>query len=156
LIVRPASCEDIAAIGALADEAELFPSEMTAELMTGYLEQPEPEDVWLVAWDEDRLLGFTYTKPEELTNGTYNLLAVATALHARGSGVGTALVGETEQALRGRSARLLLVETSSRPQFADTRRFYAARGFEEVAAIAGFWDDGDDKITFRKDVRQAA
>ncbi len=154
--VRPAERADIDAIARLADEAELFPGEMTAELMSPYLEAPDANEIWLVASNEAGVIGFAYTAPEKLTAGTFNLLAMATSLTAHGSGIGTALVAATEQALVARSGRLLLVETSSQPGFEPTRQFYQSRGFAEVARIPDFWDDDDDKLVYRKDVRQPA
>ena len=56
----------------------------------------------------------------------------------------------SEELLTERAARVLLVETSSQPAFEPTRRFYAARGYEEVARIPEFWDSGDDKIVCLK------
>ncbi len=154
--IRPADRADVDSIARLADEAELFPGAMTAELMIPYLEAPEGDEIWLVASNEAGVIGFAYTVPEKLTAGSFNLLAMATSPTARGSGVGTALVSATEQTLLARSGRRLLVETSSQPSFEATRQFYCSRGFAEVARIPDFWDDGDDKLVYRKDVRAPA
>ena len=72
--IRPAQSADIAAIGKLAEEAELFPAELASELLRPSLEKAECEDVWLVAEDGDQLIGFVYSVPEKLTVGTYNML----------------------------------------------------------------------------------
>jgi hypothetical protein len=45
---------------------------------------------------------------------------------------------------------VLIVETSSQPSFDLTRRFYAGRGYHEVARIPDFWDTGNDKIVCLK------
>ena len=47
--IRPAEARDVVGVGALAEEAELFPAEMAAELLGPSLEQKDCEDVWLVA-----------------------------------------------------------------------------------------------------------
>jgi ribosomal protein S18 acetylase RimI-like enzyme len=46
------------------------------------------------------------------------------------------------------AARVLLVETSSTPQYDGARGFYRAHGFVEEAPIREFRGPGDDKIVF--------
>jgi ribosomal protein S18 acetylase RimI-like enzyme len=152
LNIRPAEARDVAAVGALAEEAELFPAEMAAALLQPSLEEVDSDDIWLVAEEGDRLIGLAYTVPEKLTVGTYNMLSLGTARSIRGQGLGSALVDRTEQMLAERSARMLIVETSSQPAFDLTRRFYASRGYRQVARIPDFWDSGDDKIVFLKPI----
>ena len=77
------------------------------------------------------------------TVGTWDLywMAVDPALH--GAGVGTALLAEMELRLAGR-ARLIVVETAGRPDYAPTRAFYEARGYSVAARIPDFYEPGDD------------
>ena len=65
---------------------------------------------------------------------------------AQGRGVGTALVRAVEQKLLDRGARLLVVETSSRPDYEGTRRFYARSGYMEAARVRDFYAPADDRI----------
>ena len=60
-----------------------------------------------------------------------------------------------EEDLRARGQRLLLVETSSTPQYDRTRAFYDKLGYEEEARVRDYWEAGDDLVLFRKalDVR---
>jgi len=88
--------------------------------------------------------------PEEMTEGTWNMLAIAVMPARHRSGHGAALVARVEAALRERGARLVIVDTSGTDGFADTRAFYAALSYGEEARIRDFWDAGDDKVTFRK------
>ena len=83
------------------------------------------------------------------TDGTWDLywMAVDPALH--GSGVGTALVDEMERRLQGR-ARLIAVDTSGRADYAPTRGFYAARGYQAVAIVPDFYAPGDDQVIYTK------
>jgi GNAT superfamily N-acetyltransferase len=64
------------------------------------------------------------------------------AVHAdhRGEGLGTALLEGLEDAIRGGGVRLLIVRTLSDredpgPEYAATRAFYLARGFEPVIEL---------------------
>ena len=98
------------------------------------------------------LAGWICWGPTPCTLGTYDLywMAVDPALH--GSGIGTALIVEMERLLAG-EARLIVVETAGRPDYAATRRFYEARGYRATATIPGFYAPGDDQVVFVKSVR---
>ena len=46
-------------------------------------------------------------------------------------------------------ARLIVVETAGRADYAGTRAFYEARGYRAVATIPDFYDPGDDRSRLR-------
>lgn len=78
---------------------------------------------------------------------------VELALEAQGTGVGTQLVEHVEGQLRAageRTARVLVVETSSTEQYTAARGFYVARGFVEEARTRQFYGPQDDKVVFWK------
>jgi ribosomal protein S18 acetylase RimI-like enzyme len=83
------------------------------------------------------------------TVGTWDLywMAVEPTLH--GAGVGTALLAEMERRLAG-TARLIVVETAGRPDYAATRAFYGARGYSVAARIPDFYQPGDDLVVYVK------
>ena len=58
----------------------------------------------------------------------------------------TDLLIEVERDLCARGARLLLVETSSRPDYENTRAFYSRCGYTEAARIRDFYAPADDRI----------
>lgn len=58
--------------------------------------------------------------------------------------------GHLERSLADAGERILLVETSSLPEFERARRFYRMLNYTEEARIREFYDDGDDKIVFYK------
>jgi ribosomal protein S18 acetylase RimI-like enzyme len=69
------------------------------------------------------------------------------ALH--GAGIGTALLLAMEHRLAG-VARLIVVETAGRPDYAATREFYQARGYRAVSRIPDFYAQGDDQVVYVK------
>lgn len=81
---------------------------------------------------------------------TYDLYWIAMHPSAQGSGGGTRLVDEVERRLRERDARLVVVETSSRDDYAPTRRFYHARGYAQAARLTDFYAPGDHRVIFTK------
>lgn len=87
-----------------------------------------------------------------MTDGTYNLLAIAVDPERQSSGIGQALVASVEHAVRDVHGRILLVETSSSPEYDRTRRFYDLLAFEQEAVVREFYAIGEDKLIFRKKV----
>jgi len=68
----------------------------------------------------------------------------------QGTGGGSQLLDEVERRLRQREARLLVVETSSRDDYAPTRHFYETRGYTRAASLADFYSPGDARIIYTK------
>jgi hypothetical protein len=54
-----------------------------------------------------------------------------------------------ERRLAGR-ARLVVVETAGRADYAPTRAFYQRHGYRIAATIPDFYAPGDDQVTFVK------
>jgi ribosomal protein S18 acetylase RimI-like enzyme len=96
--------------------------------------------------DGERLTGYACFGPTPSTEGTYDLYWLAVDPAAQGSGMGRALVREVERRLGARGGRLLVVETSSRPDYAGTRSFYAHTGYTEAARVNDFYAPADDRI----------
>ena len=141
--------DDLPAVSSMLDETGLFPSEMLAAMAEPYLSGIEPH-IWLVAQADAVVLGFAYCEPERITDGTYNLLAIAVEPMRQGGGIGQMLVHAVEAAAKAMHARLLLVETSSLPEYERTRSFYAQLGFVREAVIREFYAEGEDKVVFWK------
>lgn len=109
----------------------------------------ECENLWLTA-DDGEPVGVAYCAPEPVTGGTWNLLMLWTRRDREGLGLGSALVSRFEKILIERSVRLLIVETSSLPDFAAARAFYDKCGFTQKARVKNFFAAGDDKIIYTK------
>jgi len=53
-------------------------------------------------------------------------------------------------------ARLVVVETAGRAEYAPTRAFYERRGYAAVARIPDFYAPGDDQVVYTKAITAAA
>jgi ribosomal protein S18 acetylase RimI-like enzyme len=146
-IIRPASAGDTAAIAAIADATDLFPGEMAADLMAPAL--AGGGDLWFVV-EGKAVTGFAFASPERLTEGTWNLLALAVLPKAQGQGEGSALIAAVEAALRVQGGRMLLIETLGTPDFDRVRKLYARLGYGAEAVIRDYYMPGGDKVIFRK------
>jgi ribosomal protein S18 acetylase RimI-like enzyme len=105
-----------------------------------------PDYEFVGAFDDGRLIGYACFGPTPSTEGTYDLYWLAVDPAAQGQGAGRALVREVERRLGARGARLLVAETSSRPDYAGTRAFYLATGYAEAARVKDFYAPADDRI----------
>lgn len=148
--IRPTLSKDISDLGTVLEGTGLFPPEMLPTMVEPYLSGGTSEDLWLTCEDGGTAIGFCYAAPEQLADGTWNMLAVAVLPARQSEGVGAALVDELETILCGGGQRLLIADTSGTDVYRRTRAFYRKDGYTEEARIRDFWAPGDDKVTFWK------
>ena len=99
---------------------------------------------------EDELVGYACYGPTPGTDRTFDLYWIAVDPASQRAGIGTILLDEVERRLQGQHARLLVIETSSRSDYARTRAFYAGRGYADTARVSEFYAPGDDRIILTK------
>lgn len=148
--IRPTTNADIPGLKTVLDETGLFPSDMLAEMLAGFLAENPEGEMWLSAHLGGRPEGLCYAAPEPFTDGTWNMRALGVRPSQQRSGIGRALVNDLEYRLRAGGARVLVVDTSGTQDFAPARAFYKGCGYAEAARLADFWTEGDDKVTFWK------
>lgn len=125
---------------------ELF--DQSAEDETGTVEQ---DYTFVGAYDgTGELIGFACYGPTPDTDRTYDLYWIAVDQAAQNTGSGTTLLEEVERRLQERSARMVVVETSSRPDYEGTRNFYLRRGYQEAARVKDFYGPSDGRVIFTK------
>lgn len=151
-VIRLVTPADLPALKAVIDATGMFPSAMLDDMIAGFFDGTADGEFWLTV-DDGGPVAVAYCRPEPMTEGTSNLLLIAVDPRVQGTGRGTALQHRVETMLRERGERILLVETSALPEFAATRRFYAGLGYDEEARIRDFYQAGEDKVVFRKDLR---
>jgi ribosomal protein S18 acetylase RimI-like enzyme len=99
---------------------------------------------------EDELTGFACYGPTPATDRTWDLYWIAVDPARQRTGSGTILLNEVERRLESLNARLVVVETSSRSDYAAARGFYLRHGYVEAARAREFYAPADDRITFTK------
>ena len=156
-LIRPTQREDATAIMRIVEESGQFDAG-GLDFVRDTLEQHLTDSstaLWLTA-DDGEPVGVAYCAPEAVASGTWNLLMLWTRSDRHGKGVGSQLVTHIEAELRGRAARLLIVETSGLPAFNAARSFYKKVGFSHEATIKNFFAAGDDKLVFTKPLAPSA
>lgn len=148
--IREVFRKDIDGLKTVLDSSELFPSELLDDMISNYLENPSSNDIWFTFVDNEEPVSIGYCAPERLTEGTYNLYAIAVRKDYQGRGIGKQMMLYIEDLLRKKGNRVLLVETSGASGFELTREFYKKCNYTEEAVIREFYSEGDDKIIFWK------
>jgi ribosomal protein S18 acetylase RimI-like enzyme len=105
---------------------------------------------FIVDKEDENLLGFACYGPHPLTESTYDLYWIVTDKHAKGRGVGKALMAVVEKEVAALGGSLLIAETSGKELYKPTRGFYKKRGYLKEAVIKDFYAPGDDLVMFTK------
>lgn len=148
--IRMINKNDISELKKVLDSIELFPSEMLDDMITDYLENPESEEIWFTATENDKPISIGYCAPEKLTEGTYNLYAIGVRSDIQAKGIGSKMMEFIEDYLKINGHRILIVDTSGTDDFKATRSFYEKLGYNKEAVIRDFWSEGDDKVIYWK------
>jgi GNAT superfamily N-acetyltransferase len=109
---------------------------------------------FLFAETDGSLLGYACYGPIPLTQVSYDLYWIAGDPEFQGEGTGRRLLGATERLAAAAGARRLYAETSSRPDYAATRRFYESLGYRAEATLEDFYAPGDGKTIYVKELAE--
>jgi ribosomal protein S18 acetylase RimI-like enzyme len=130
------------------------PSEVLValELIDLALTQRGQEDyTFLIAEaPEGQILGYICYGKAPLTDAVYDIYWIVVHPASWNQGAGASLLRQAEEDLRRRKARLLLIETSSRPAYENPRAFYGKHGYKEQACILDYYAPGDHKLILGK------
>ena len=152
--LRPVEPAQRAPLERLTRAAGLFREDEVAiavELLDDSL-AGDPDYRFLGAYEGDELVGYVCWGPVPGTAGTYDLYWLVVDPARQCSGVGTRLVEAVEHRLISDGARLVVVETSSLPEYASTRAFYERRGYTRGATVPAYYAPGDDLVIYFKDL----
>jgi ribosomal protein S18 acetylase RimI-like enzyme len=143
-----------------AEELDIALEVFDAALGLGLDAGPDPSYTLLGAEgaggaQDGELVGWICWGPTPCTVGTYDLYWMAVDPALQRAGVGRALLGEMEHRLAG-VARLIVVETSGRADYAGTRAFYERHGYRAAARIPDFYAPDDDQVVYVKVTTGAA
>jgi GNAT superfamily N-acetyltransferase len=149
--VRALRAGDRAAVEAITRSAGLFRDDeipVALEVFDAAV-AGDPSYRALAAECDGRVAGWICWGPTPCTLGTWDLYWMAVDPALQGGGIGTVLIREMEHRLAG-LARMIVVETAGRADYAGTRAFYEARGYRAVATIPEFYAPGDDQVVYVK------
>ncbi len=152
MTVQPATPEEREAILAAARSVGVFNAEevdTVAELFDGYLRDPRVSGYnFLSCTAAGELLGFACWGPTALSQGATDLYWICTAQAAQALAAAAALFSAVEAAVRAAGRWLIVIWTSSRPEYAPARRFYTRLGGDLQTQIRDFYDRGEDLCVY--------
>jgi ribosomal protein S18 acetylase RimI-like enzyme len=132
---------------------EFMPEEVVVaeEVIDSYLQKSLDSGYHIfVAEGASSVAGYVCYGPTPMTEATWDMYWLAVDAGRQGQGIGRALMAFAEERIREKDGRLIIIETSGRPQYDKTRRFHESQGYTEVGRIADFYSPGDDKLFFEK------
>lgn len=121
------------------------------EVFDGAVARPGADYHALGAYDDrERLIGFACYGPTPCTVGTWDLYWIAVDPASQRHGTGRALMEACERDIAARGGRLVVVETSSRPDYDVTRAFYETLHYQRTARVPRFYAPDDDLVIYTK------
>ena len=137
----------------LFDEAFAFSARGVGTAATSWITPTvsEPDYEFVGAFtNAGELAGYACYGPTSGADRTFDLYWIAVHPDAQRLGGGSTLMAEVERRLTARGARMIVVETSGRTEYAPTRHFYERRGYTAAASVRDFYAPGDDRLVFTK------
>ncbi len=155
--IRPMNSADkpeVMAILRVTTEFKPFEVDVAEEVIDSYLHDPSCSGYHILVAKVDRhVMGYICFGHTPLTEGTWDVYWVAVTPDKKGQGIGKALMASAEDKIKEAQGRLVLVETSSKPNYEMTRNFYHNRGYDIICRIPDFYAPGDDEVVFQKRLR---
>ena len=86
------------------------------------------------------------------TADSFDLYWIAVHQNQKGNGIGKLLMKQIEEDIKTLGGKNIWIETSSRPLYDPTQKFYLKSGCELIAELPGFYGQNDNKLVFLKKV----
>jgi ribosomal protein S18 acetylase RimI-like enzyme len=153
LRIRKIESGDRDPIGALISGTRVFkPHEVDValELVDIALTKPGQDDYhpYVLVEEDGAVVAYACFGKNPMTTGTFDLYWLATRVDRHGRGYGRKLVAFVEERVREMGGYLLVIETSSKECYGDTRAFYDKIGCALAAQLPDYYDRGDDKLVY--------
>lgn len=105
---------------------------------------------FLVAEEDGKILGYCCHGRIPCTQASFDLYWIAVDRNLHGKGVGKRLMQAMESDIKKHGGTRVYIETSGRPDYIATRKFYEACAYTVVSTIPDFYAPGDDRLTYAR------
>ena len=147
LIIRPFETSDRAAISSLLADSAAFSDE---EVRVA-LEMLDSGDYTVFALEMNGAVsGYACIGRTPLTLTTWHLYWICVHSRVQHRGAGRALQQHVEEFIRSQKGERLVLETSGRPDYERTRRFYDRAGYQQAGRIRDYYKPDDDCVFYFK------
>ncbi|MBN1690623.1 MAG: GNAT family N-acetyltransferase [Dehalococcoidia bacterium] len=140
-------------IGVTDETGAFLPDELTVlgEIVDEYFNDPEGSGYYfLIAEYNNNFAGYLCYGPTPMTHGAWDMYWSAVSPGLQGRGIGSTLFTTAADHIKKLEGRLILIETSSNPNYKAARSLYITLGYRHVSTIPDFYNPGDHKETFWK------
>ena len=152
--IRPLTVKEKSSVmRILQTTPEFLPPEVVIaeELIDAFLEDEKTSGYYIyIAEHDGEIAGYVCYGNTPLTEATWDLYWIAVANNKQGFGIGRSLMKHAEDDIRRIGGRLVMVETSGKPEYNKTRRFYDSMNYQKVCQIPDYYAPGDDLVLFSK------
>lgn len=126
--------------------------EIALELIdAGLTEQPEADPYcFFVAELDSKVAGYSCYGSTPNLPGVYDLYWIAVDPKLHGQGIGQILLKATEDTIVQQAGHTIIIETSSRTDYAPTRKFYERAGYTIETIEPDYYAAGDNKVVYAK------
>jgi ribosomal protein S18 acetylase RimI-like enzyme len=155
ILIRDMESYDRDSIRQLLFQITIFSNEdqaLALELVDAALNKPDQKDYRFLCavGPAHQLLGYVCYGPTPLNEGSFNLYWIAVNPYKARKGVGTSLLRRVEETIRSAKGRLLVVETSSAPDYDLPRQFFLKNGYIPTETIPDLFHKGEERVTYIK------
>ncbi|PJA97685.1 MAG: N-acetyltransferase [Ignavibacteriales bacterium CG_4_9_14_3_um_filter_30_11] len=121
------------------------------ELINVTLNFKEQKDYNIFVFTEnEKILGYHCIGIRPLTDAVYDLYWIVVDNNEQGKGIGKKLMAHAEEFVTQNNGRWLLIETSSKDDYTNTRNFYINNNYKVVSQIDDFYKLNDSLIIYGK------
>jgi ribosomal protein S18 acetylase RimI-like enzyme len=103
---------------------------------------------FVIAAHGDQVVGYCCYGRIPCTVHSYDIYWIVVDPEAQRSGIGRKLLAAAEDRIRAAGGARVYVETSNRPQYESTRKFYLRVGYSVECVLREFYAPNDDKVVF--------
>ncbi|MGZ8462569.1 MAG: GNAT family N-acetyltransferase [Candidatus Deferrimicrobiaceae bacterium] len=153
--IRPGDREAVRALIEGTGAFKPHEVEVAMELVDAALSRPNQKDYhpFVLVEEDGTVVSYACFGKNEMTAATFDLYWLATRADRMGKGYGRRIVAFVEEEVRRQGGRLLVIETSSKESYGDTRAFYGKIGCTLAAQLPDYYDEGDDKLIYLKSLK---
>ena len=140
-------------IGTTEETRAFLPAEVKVlgEILDEYFHDPSGSGYYFYIAEQDGdVAGYLCYGPTPVTQGTWDMYWCAVSPKLHGQGIGSTLFKMAADHIKNLGGRLILIETSSNPNYTAARSLYITLGYKHVSTIPDFYSPGDNKETFWK------
>ena len=124
---------------------------LASEAIKNKLENKPGQDI-KVAEFNGIALGFICYSRVPASESSYEIEWLAVHPYAQGNGIGSMLVSMAEKDIRGKSGKIIILETTSKKEYSTARHLYEKSGYKIVSRLYKLYSEKEDHLTYRKDI----